>query len=111
MDVLKVQPLVEVTSNFMTTYSVKDVLYFGYEPYYFDSCLDKLYANLNRYLNDYDSISLEIVAANYLSSDRPITGEEKLLELVNFKALNIEYHQAMNYVVPRVLDYLALIKG
>lgn len=111
MDVLKVQPLVEVTSNFMTTYSVKDVLYFGYEPYYFDSCLDKLYANLNRYLNDYDSIALEIVAANYLSSDRPITGEEKLLELINFKALNIEYHQAMNYVVPRVLDYLALIKG
>lgn len=111
-DVLKVQPLIEVTSNFMTTYAVKDVLYFGYEPYYFDSYLDKLYSNIDRYLNDYDSIALEIVAANFLSTDRPITGEETLLETINFKSLKgIEYHQAMNYVVPRVLDYLTLVKG
>lgn len=111
-DVTKVQPLVNITSNFMATYVVKDTLYFGYEPYTFDSYLDTLYKNLDRYGNEYDSIALEIVAANYLSTDRPITGEDTLVEVINFKALSgIEYYQAMNYVVPKVLDYMSKIKG
>lgn len=110
-DIAKVQPLVDISPKFMSTYAVRDTLYYGYIEYHLDSMLDELYTRLNVHGDDYDLIAMEIVAANYLSTDRPIQDETTLLDTINFKSLAIDYADSLRFVVPNVLEYMNLIKG
>lgn len=110
-DIIKIQPLLENDNVFNSTYIVRDMLYYGYKDLTFDSMLDKLYDFINRWGDNYKLVAMEIFATNFISKDKPIRDKESLVKNINFKAFdNIEYNQAMTYIVPLVTDYIKEIR-
>lgn len=110
-DIEKIQPLVDVDTNFSTTKVVTDILYYGSTEYNFEDQLDELYFLIGKYQNDYYSIALEIVATNYLSKDRPLTTQEQMLNIINFKSLDIDYKAVLSNIVPMCIELMSKIKG
>ena len=110
-DIEKLQPLVAVDSNFSTTKIATDVLYYGYTEYLFDDVLDDLYFTLNKYQDDSYSMALEIVATNYLSKDKPLSTQDQILNIINFKSLDVDYKLVLSSVIPLCIELMNKIKG
>ena len=96
----------------ISTRIVSDTLYYGKKDFTLDDYLDTLYVTLDSYNQDTLAIALEIVAANYLSSDRPIRSQTDLSNIINFRGLkNLEYPRSEDEIVPLVMTIMGKIKG
>lgn len=111
-DINLVLPLIRAEHGMISTRIVSDTLYYGKKDFTLDDYLDTLYVTLDSYNQDTLAIALEIVAANYLSSDRPIRSQTDLSNIINFRGLkNLEYPRSEDEIVPLVMTIMGKIKG
>lgn len=111
VDIEKLTPLLKADAKFSSTRIVTDILYYGYQESSLDDMLDQLYNYINWYRDDTTGIAYEVVAINYLSTDKPLN-QNNIAQILNFKALDhLPYPESEDILVPKILEVMGLIQG